>query len=60
MLKTMIVVASLILAGVEAMAAPFDELFVRYEAQGSIYELALAQWDHPERRALRYTPTLQH
>ena len=43
MLKTMIVVASLMLAGVEAMAAPFDELFVRYEAQGSIYELAFAQ-----------------
>ena len=43
MLKTMIVVASLMLAGVEATAAPFDELFVRYEAQGSIYELAFAQ-----------------
>jgi putative membrane protein len=43
MLKTMIVVASLMLAGVEAMGAPFDELFVRYEAQGSIYEVAFAQ-----------------
>ena len=43
MLKTTTAVASLMLAGVEVMAAPFDELFVPYEAQGSIYELAFAQ-----------------
>ena len=60
MLKTIIVVASLMLAGVEVMAAPFDELFVRYEAQGSIYELAFAQLGQSRATALRYTPMLQH
>ena len=34
----------LILAGTQAMAAaPFDQLFLRNEAQGSAYELAIAQ-----------------
>ncbi len=44
MLKTTMIIASLMLACAEpTAAAPFDELFVRYEAQRSTYELALAQ-----------------
>ena len=44
MLKATMIVASLMLACAEpTAAAPFDELFVRYEAQRSTYELALAQ-----------------
>jgi putative membrane protein len=44
MLKVTIFSAFLMLAGAGAMAAaPFDELFVRYEAQTSTYELAFAR-----------------
>jgi len=65
MLKATIVVAFLMLAGFEAMGAPFDELFVRYEAQGSIYELAFAQLGQsratrPEVRAYAATLVNDH
>ncbi|MDQ2805154.1 MAG: DUF4142 domain-containing protein [Pseudomonadota bacterium] len=44
MLRAIIVSMMLILAGTQAMAAaPFDQLFLRNEAQGSAYELAIAQ-----------------
>jgi len=44
MLKAMMVGAMLTLATAQAMAAaPFDQLFLRSEAQGSAYELHIAQ-----------------
>ena len=51
MLKTTILAAFLGLAGANAMAAPFDDLFVRYEAQSSAYELAFARLG--QERAIR-------
>lgn len=66
MLKIIIVLVCLMLAGAEAIAAaPFDELFVRYEAQGSIYELAFAQLGQsratrPEIRAYAATLVNDH
>lgn len=43
MLRILILAVLLMLAGPKAMAAPFDELFVRYEAQSSAYELEFAR-----------------
>jgi putative membrane protein len=44
MLRMMLLAAALLLTGAEARAAdPLDELFIRYEVQGSAYELALAR-----------------
>lgn len=43
MLKMTILMALLLLAGPRAIAAPFDDLFVRYEAQSSAYELEVAR-----------------
>ena len=43
MLRTTTLATVLMLAGFNAIAAPFDDLFVRYEAQSSAYELAFAR-----------------
>lgn len=43
MLKTIILAALLMLAGAKAMATPLDDLFVRFEAQSSAYELEFAR-----------------
>ncbi len=43
MLRRSLVALLLMLAAPNAMAGPFDDLFVRYEAQGSLYELAFAR-----------------
>jgi putative membrane protein len=42
-MKAIIVLTFSLLVCFQAKAAPFDELFVRYEAQGSTYELAFAR-----------------
>lgn len=66
MLKAILLGAFLMLAGAEAMAAsPFDEQFVRYEAQGSLYELAFARLGEaratrPEVRAYATTLVNDH
>jgi putative membrane protein len=43
MLKAAILAALIMLAGPLAVAAPFDDLYVRYEAQASGYEVAFAR-----------------
>jgi len=43
MLKKTLLVALLMLAGTRAMASPFDDQFIRYEAQRSAYELEFAR-----------------
>jgi putative membrane protein len=43
MLQRAMLAALLLLAAPDAIAAPFDDLFVRYEAQGSAYELEFAR-----------------
>jgi putative membrane protein len=43
MLRMTILAALLMLTGPKAIAAPFDDLFVRYEAQRSTYELEFAR-----------------
>jgi putative membrane protein len=43
MLRNLILAALLIFAGSGVIAAPFDDLFVRYEAQNSAYELEFAR-----------------
>jgi putative membrane protein len=63
MLKTAIVVLALMLTGTAAHAAapPFERSFVRYEAQVSYYELAIAKLarTHATRPAVRtYAETL--
>jgi putative membrane protein len=40
---TLIIAALLMAVGTRAIAAPFDDLFVRYEAQNSAYELKFAR-----------------
>jgi putative membrane protein len=66
MLKVTIAIAAMMLAGAGAMAAAaFDELFVRYEAQRSLYEAAFAHLGQsratrPEVRAYAATLVNDH
>ena len=66
MLKTMMLGAFLLLAGGQVMAASLrDEQFVRFEAQGSLYELAFARLGEahatrPEVRAYATTLVNDH
>ena len=60
MLKTIIVVASLLLAGAEAIEAPFDELLFDTRPKAAYMSWRSRNWANPERRALRYAPMLQH
>lgn len=66
MLKAMMIGAFLMLAAAQAMgASPLDEQFVRYEAQGSLYELAFARLGEaratrPEVRAYATTLVNDH
>jgi putative membrane protein len=66
MLKATSVIASMMAASAVAIAAaPFDELFVRHEAQSSIYELAVAllgqsRATNPEVRAYAATLVNDH
>jgi putative membrane protein len=66
MLKAIMISAFLMLAAAQAMgASPLDEQFVRYEAQGSLYELAFARLGEaratrPEVRAYATTLVNDH
>jgi putative membrane protein len=60
MLKQAILLVSLMSAGTAMAAAPFDEVFVRSEAQRSLYELAISRMgqsraSNPEVRAYAAT-----
>lgn len=66
MLKAIMISTFLMLAAAQAMgASPLDEQFVRYEAQGSLYELAFARLGEaratrPEVRAYATTLVNDH